>query len=186
MKKIILFNAITVDGYFEGPNQEIDWHQVDEEFNEFAIEQLKTADTLLFGRITYELMAGYWPTPQAITDDPRVAEIMNSIPKIVFSKTLKQAPWNNTRLVNSDAAAELARLKQQPGKDMLIFGSGDLASSLIKAGLIDEFRLLINPVILGSGHPMFKGLNEQLPLTLLKTRTFKNGNVLLYYQPKMT
>ena len=103
MRKVILFNLISLDGFFEGPHQELDWHPVDDEFNEYSIEQLKTADTLLFGRVTYELMASYWPTSLAITDDQRVAEIMNSIPKIVFSRTLQLASWNNTRLINTDA-----------------------------------------------------------------------------------
>lgn len=182
MRKVIVFNMMTLDGFFEGPNQEIDWHNTDEEFNEFAIEQLATADVLLFGRKTYELMASYWPTPAAVTDDPIVAGLMNRLPKIVFSKTLSSADWQNTRLVKDNVADEISRLKQQPGKDLFIFGSADLAASLSNLGLIDEYRVIVNPVVLGQGRPLFKGASQQLKLKLLKARTFRSGNVLLYYQ----
>ncbi|MDD5371733.1 MAG: dihydrofolate reductase family protein, partial [Anaerolineaceae bacterium] len=130
MRKIILFNMITLDGFFAGPDGNIDWHKVDEEFNDFAVQQLHTAGGLIFGRVTYQLMAGYWPTPAAVHDDPIVADLMNTIPKTVFSRTLNQADWDNTRLVKTDAAGEVSRLKGEPGKDVFIFGSGNLASSL--------------------------------------------------------
>ena len=183
MRKVILFMMVTLDGFFEGPNGEIDWHNVDEEFNEFAIDQLNSVDVLLFGRKTYELMANYWPTPQAVTNDPIVAEKMNTKSKIVFSKTLEKADWNNSRLIKDYIAEEISKLKGQPGKDLIIFGSSDLAVTFIRHGLIDEFRIMVNPVVLGNGKPLFKGLNEKLTLKLLKTRTFRSGNVLLYYQP---
>jgi dihydrofolate reductase len=183
MRKIILFNMITLDGFFEGPNRDIGWHNVDEEFNEFAIDQLNSADGLIFGRVTYQLMAGYWPTELATTDDPIVAGLMNRIPKIVFSRTLEKVEWNNTRLVKEDVAGEISKLKQQTGKDLYIFGSADLASTFTELGLIDEYRIIVNPVVLGSGTPLFKDLNHKLNLKLLKTKTFKSGNVLLYYQP---
>lgn len=185
MRKVILFNMVTLDGFFEGPDRDINWHNVDDEFNEFAIEQINTVDTLIFGRVTYELMASYWPTKEAITNDPIVADKMNSMPKIVFSKTLASADWQNTRLVKGDAAKEIAKLKKQSGKDLIIFGSADLAASFIKDGLIDEFRVMLNPVLLGRGTPLFKGIHEKLNLKLLKTKTFGSGNVLLYYQPVM-
>jgi dihydrofolate reductase len=183
MRKVILFNMVTLDGFFEGPDRDINWHNVDDEFNEFAIEQINTVDTLIFGRVTYELMASYWPTKEAITNDPIVADKMNSMPKIVFSKTLASADWQNTRLVKGDAAKEIAKLKKQPGKDLIIFGSADLAASFIKDGLIDEFRVMLNPILLGRGTPLFKGIQDKLNLKLLKTRRFGSGNVLLYYQP---
>ena len=184
MRKVFLFNMITIDGFFEGPNQDLSWHHVDEEFNEFAIEQLKEVDTLLFGRVTYQVMASYWPTEFAISNDPSVAELMNNMPKIVFSKTLDKAEWTNTRLVNDHPAVEVSRLKEQPGKDIAIFGSSDLAVTLAERGLIDEYRIIINPVFLGSGTPLLKGIKEKLNLKLLKSRTFKSGNVLLYYVPE--
>jgi len=183
MRKVILFNMVTLDGFFAGPNGEIDWHHVDEEFNEFAIAQLNSANGLLFGRVTYQLMASYWPTDMARTDDPVVADKMNTLPKIVFSRTLNQADWNNTRLVKGNAAEEISKLKQQPGRDWLLFGSADLASTLTHFGLIDEYRLMVNPVVLGSGQPLFKDIEDRLNLKLINTKTFRNGNVLLCYQP---
>lgn len=185
MRKAIMFNLITVDGFFEGTNQwDISWHQVDQEFNEFSIEQLGRAGGLIFGRVTYQGMASYWPTPAANQDDPVVAGLMNSIPKYVFSKTLETAEWNNSHLINSDAVAELKKLKEQPGKDLFIFGSANLSSTFIKNGLIDEFRLMVNPIVLGKGGPLFNGNLEMLKLKLLDLKTFRNGNVLLYYQPE--
>jgi len=183
MRKIIFQNAISLDGYYEAPNREIDWHNVDAEFNDFAVSFLNTIDTLLFGRLTYQLMADYWPTTDGLKDDPVVAERMNSLSKIVFSKTMKKADWNNTRVFSGNIPDEINKLKQQPGKDIAIFGSSDLAVSFIPFGLIDEFRILVNPVILGNGKPLFKGLKERLKLKLLKTKTFNSGNVLLYYKP---
>ena len=183
MRKVIIFMMVTLDGYFEGPNKEIDWHVVDDEFNEFAIDQLNSVDILLFGRVTYELMAGYWPTPYATTNDPVVAGKMNSIPKIVFSRTLNKVDWQNTRLVKENFVEEIRKLKQQPGKDLIIFGSSDLAVTFIQQGLIDEFRIMVNPVVLSNGKPLFKGLPQKLDLKLQKARTFNSGNVLLYYRP---
>lgn len=182
MRKLCMFNLITLDGYFEGPNREIEWHNVDDEFNEFAIDQLNTTDLLLFGRITYELMASYWPTETAVKNDPIVAGKMNILPKIVFSKTLTSVKWNNTRLVKENVAEVILKLKQQPGKDMFIFGSSGLSLTCIKHGLIDEYRIIVNPVVLGNGNPLFKGIDNRLYLKLIKTRKFKSGNVLLYYE----
>jgi dihydrofolate reductase len=184
MRKVVFFMLTTLDGFFEGPDREIDWHNVDQEFNDFAIDQLNSVDVLLFGRVTYQLMAGYWPTPAAKADDPIVAKKMNTSPKIVFSKTLSRVDWQNTRLVKENFVEEILKLKGQPGKDMIIFGSSDLAITFIGHGLIDEYRIMINPVALGGGKSIFKGIQEKLDLTLLKTRTFKSGNVLLYYEPK--
>jgi len=183
MRKVFMFNLVTLDGYFEGLNREIDWHNVDAEFNEYAIDMLNSADTLLFGRVTYELMANYWPTPDAIKNDPIVAEKMNTLPKIVFSRTLDKAEWQNTRLVKGALAEEIQKMKKQPGKDMVILGSGSIVSGLAPLGLIDEYRIMVNPVILGWGKPLFTGIKDRLNLKLLKTKTFKSGNVLLYYEP---
>ena len=183
MRKLFLFMMVTLDGFFEGPNGEIDWHNVDEEFNEFAIHQTSEVGALLFGRKTYELMASYWPTESAKNDDPVVAGLMNSLPKIVFSKTLDKVGWDNSRLVKDQIAEEVTRLKSQPGKDLAIFGSSNLCVSLMQMGLVDEFRIMVNPVVLGRGHTLFGGIKDKLDLKLLKTRAFRNGNVLLYYQP---
>jgi dihydrofolate reductase len=183
MRKVIMFNMVTLDGFFAGPNGEIDWHNVDGEFNEFAIDQLGSADGLLFGRVTFQMMASYWPTEAATTDDPIVAGKMNALPKVVFSRTLVKAEWSNSRLVKGNVAEEITKLKQQPGKDLLLFGSADLASTLTRLGLIDEYRVMVNPVVLGSGKPLFKDVHQRFGLKLEKTKTFRNGNVLLYYQP---
>ncbi len=182
MRTLYLFNMITLDGYFEGATKwDISWHKVDAEFNEFAIEQLNATDTLIFGRVTYEGMAAYWPTETPIKNDPIVANMMNSSPKVVFSRTMKNAEWNNTRVVKENTAQELANLKKQSGKDIGILGSANLASTLVESGLIDEYRVMINPVILGKGTLLFQGFGDRLNLRLLKARTFKSGNVLLCY-----
>jgi dihydrofolate reductase len=144
---------------------------------------LNSVDTLLFGRVTYELMASYWPTPDAIKNDPIVAEKMNTLPKIVFSKTLNKVGWNNTRLVKDVISKEIEKMKQVPGKDIVILGSGSIMSEFAQRGLIDEYRIMVNPIVLGDGKPLFKGIKDRLNLKLTKTRTFGNGNVLLYYQP---
>ncbi|RDE17930.1 MAG: riboflavin biosynthesis protein RibD [Candidatus Thorarchaeota archaeon] len=183
MGRIIVSNLVSVDGFFAGPNGEIDWHNVDAEFNEYANDLLSTVDGLLFGRVTYQMMADYWPTSSAITNDPIIAEKMNSLPKIVFSRTLKKAEWKNTRLVKGDIKQEISKLKRQPGKDLVVLGSGTIVSTLTQLGLIDEYRIIVNPVVLGDGKTMFRGIRDRLSLRLLKTRTFRSGNVLLYYEP---
>jgi dihydrofolate reductase len=183
MRKLFAFNLISLDGFFEGPNRELDWHNVDGEFNEFAIEQTSAVDALLFGRVTYQMMASFWPTPGAIAADPVVAGLMNRLPKLVFSTTLASVEWNNTRLVKDRVAEEILNLKQQPGKDLALFGSANLLSTLMQLDLVDEHRLLVNPVVLGNGNPLFKRAKDRLNLKLTRSRTFCNGNVLLCYQP---
>jgi dihydrofolate reductase len=183
MRKVVFFNLISLDGYFEGPHRDINWHHVDEEFNDFAIQQTGEFGALLFGRVTYELMASYWPTESAKRDDPEVAALMNSIPKVVFSNTLDKVEWENTKLVKGNYSAEVSKLEEQPGKDIAIFGSSDLAVMLIDLGLIDEFRIMINPIVLGGGKPILHGIKSQLELKLIKVKQFKSGNVLLYYEP---
>lgn len=175
---------ISLDGFFEGPNHEIDWHNVDEEFNGYAIGFLNTVDTLLFGRVTYELMASYWPTLPARADDPIVAEKMNTLKKIVFSRTLQKAEWENTKVVKENIAEEILKLKREQGKDIAMFGSSDLALTFIKLNLIDEYRIIVSPVVLGNGKSLFSGLQNKLNLRLMNTKRFDSGNVLLYYQPE--
>lgn len=174
----------SLDGFFEGPNHEIDWHNVDEEFNEFAIKQLNEIDTLLFGRVTYQLMANYWPTTSAKEDDPIVSELMNKLPKIVFSKTLSTVDWNNTKLVKDNIKEVVTDLKLQSKKDIAIFGSSNLSVTLLELKLIDEIRIIVNPVILGDGKSLFNGIKNKLNFELLKTKVFNSGNILLYYKPK--
>jgi dihydrofolate reductase len=186
MRKLIVFNNVSLDGYFAGENGDISWAHSgndDAEWNAFVAENASGGGQLLFGRITYELMAGYWPTPQAIKNDPVVAEGMNSMPKVVFSRTLEKASWNNTKLVKSDIASEIRKMKIEPGEGMAILGSGSIVSQLAQEGLIDEFRIVVNPVVLGKGKTMFDGISEKLNLKLTKSRTFSNGKVLLCYEP---
>ena len=191
MRKIHLFMMLSLDGFFEGPNHDLSWHHVDDEFNKFAIEQLHETGLMLWGRRTYELMEAYWPKaekdPETVGDNVEVARLMNNIPKIVFSRTLKGVRetenWKNVKLVHEVNPAEIQRLKQQSGKDIWV-GMSDLALSFVKHDLIDEYRFVINPVAIGKGTQMFHGLDHRLNLELTKTRRFDSGNVLLYYRPK--
>jgi dihydrofolate reductase len=183
MRKLIFQMLVSLDGYFEGPNGELDWHRADSEFNDYAIDMLNTVDTLLFGRATYKLMASYWPTETALSDDPVVAGKMNTLPKIVFSHTLDTVTWKNSRLVKGNAIEEICQQKQQQGKDMLIIGSNRLAQSCMQAGLIDEYRIMVSPVVLGAGNTLFRNISTRQALQLSRTRRFDSGMVLLYYQP---
>jgi dihydrofolate reductase len=184
MRKLIMWNMVTLDGFFEGPKSwDLDWHNDvwGEELEQFSLEQLKSADMLLFGRVTYQGMANYWPSA---TGEVEVANFMNNIPKVVFSRTLEKAEWNNTRLVKANAEDQVAELKQQYGKDMLLFGSANLASSLMRQDLIDEYRLGINPVVLGGGNPLFKPNPDRMKMKLLEAKPLKSGCVILRYQPE--
>jgi dihydrofolate reductase len=182
MREVIMWNLMSLDGYFEGPQKwDLDFHNTvwGEELQAISQEQLKQTDAILFGRVTYEGMAAYWQT----STEPEAAA-MNSLPKVVFSKTLKEATWNNTRLVSGDAAEEVVRLKQQDGKLLFIFGSAELTDSLLKAGLVDELRIVVAPVLLGKGTPLFKNHDAQQSLELVDARPLpKSGAVILRYKP---
>jgi dihydrofolate reductase len=182
-RKLFSFMVMTLDGFTEGPNREFDWPNVDDEFNEFSLSQLNDIDVLLFGRVTYDLMASYWPTPEAKREDPMTADRMNTAHKIVFSSTLRNAEWSNTTLASGDAAEVVRELKQQPGKDLALFGSATLTVSLLEQGLVDELRVMVNPILLGGGASLFAGLKERVHLILVRTTTFSSGNVLLTYRP---
>ena len=186
MRKLVVFNNVTLDGYFSGPHGDISWahrSKQDAEWNAFVAENAKGGGVLVFGRITYELMASYWPTADALKNDPVVAERINNLPKVVFSRTLDKAPWRNTKLVKSNLAEEIRKLKQEPGEHMAIMGSGSIVSQLAQSGLIDEYQLVVNPIVIGKGRTMFEGVPERLIVKLTKTRAFENGNVLLCYEP---
>ena len=181
MRRLVMWNLVAIDGFFEGPKSwDLDWHEYvwGEELEQLSLEQLKSADMLLFGRVTYQGMASHWPSATG-----EVADVMNGILKVVFSRTLDKAEWTNTRLVKADARDEVARLKQQPGKDLFIFGSADLSSTLIRHGLIDEYRLGLTPVVLGSGKPLFKPGPDRLRMRLLEARPLKSGCVILRFEP---
>ncbi len=183
MSRLFAFNMVTLDGYFEGPGHDISWHNVDEEFNAYAIAQLHDIGTLVFGRVTYELMASYWSTAAAKTDDAVVAELMNSLPKIVVSKRLAEVSWTNSRLIQGRLEDEFSKLKRRSEKDLAVFGSANLLKSLMQMDLVDEHRLMVNPIVLGTGTHLFQRGEGKLSLRLLRTRAFKNGNVLLSYEP---
>lgn len=186
MRRLIVFNHVSLDGYFVDTNGDMSWakadHQ-DEEWNAFVSENASGGGVMVFGRVTYDLMAGFWPTPFALENMPVVAERMNNLPKVVFSRTLDEASWNNTTLVKGDLAEEMRRMKQEPGEGMAIMGSGTIISQLAQQGLIDEYQIVVNPIVLGKGRTMFESIKDKLTLKLTKSRAFNNGNVLLCYEP---
>ncbi len=184
MRKLTVFNLVSLDGYFTGVHGDISWHMVDPEFQELAERASTSGNTLLFGRVTYELMASFWLSAEARKTDPVVAGGMNASAKIVFSRTLDRADWNNTQLVKSDLVAEVRSLKQGEGPGLTVLGSGSIVSQLTQARLIDEYDVLINPVVLGQGRSMFEGVRDRLLLRLTASRVFGNGNVLLTYVPQ--
>ncbi len=178
MRRIIVSNHMSLDGFFEGPNKEIDWFGFNEELFAYSVDLLNSVDALLFGRTTYEMMAAYWTSAPP---DP-IADKMNSLPKVVFSTTLQSADWNNARLVKGNLAEEVSRLKQQPGRDMVVLGSATLASSLLQLGLVDEYRVILTPVLLGTGKPLFEGIRQKMELKLVGSRPLASGVVVLTYQ----
>ena len=186
MRKLVVFNSVTLDGYFADVNGDMSFAHKDNkdaEWNAFVEENASGGGALVFGRVTYELMKSYWPTPIAIKNDPVVAERMNSMPKVVFSRTLDKASWNNTKLVRHCMAEEIRKMKKEPGEGMAILGSGSIVSQLAQEGLIDEYQIVVNPVVLGKGRTLFGGIKESLTLKLIKSRTFHNGSVFLCYEP---
>lgn len=185
MRKLIVFNHITLDGYFVGVNGDSSWAHAnndDAEFSAFVQENAKGEAQLLFGRVTYELMASYWPTPQAAKDNPIVAKGMNSMEKVVFSKKLDKVSWSNTKLVKGDLVTEVRKLKNESGPGLLIMGSGSLISQLAQARLIDEYQIIVNPVFLGKGRTLFETVEEKQSLKLTKTKVFKNGKVFMRFE----
>ena len=182
MRNVILSVMVSLDGYFEGPGEgweKIDWHRADDEWEAYSIELLGAADTLLFGRRTYEGFAQYWPAQEG-----EIARLLNTIAKVVFSTTLMAATWEGTRLVRDNAPAAVAKLKAEPGKDILVLASADLAATLTRHGLIDEYRIAVNPVVLGGGTALFREHASRLNLRLLGTKTFTSGIVELRYAPE--
>jgi dihydrofolate reductase len=180
MPKLILWDMLSLDGFFEGPNKgDIDWFLFDDELEKYVLETQSDVGTLVFGRNTYELMAAYWPSAEG-----QIADFMNRVPKVVFTTTLREASWNNSRVPDAGVTEEIKRLKQQPGGDIFCFGSADFASTLINEGLVDEYRIGINPILLGSGVPFFKGGDTRHKLKLVDSKPLKSGLVILHYQPE--
>jgi dihydrofolate reductase len=175
---------MTLDGYFEGnQNWDLQFHGSiwGQELQKLSIEQLNAADYLVFGRVTYEGMAAYWTDPVLSKQEGEIAELMNGIPKLVFSKTLKSAEWNNTTIISENASAEMRKLKEQGGSDMYVFGSANLSETFVNDDLFDEYRIGIAPVILGSGRPLFRQGIASKNLSLISTQQLLNGGVILKY-----
>jgi dihydrofolate reductase len=187
MRKLAVFNMISLDGYFVDANGDMSWaysdRSNDAEFNEFIQNNARGGGELLFGRKTYDLMVKHWPTPEAKQNDPVVAEGMNNMPKVVFSRTMDKAAWQNTRLVKNNMVDEVRKMKTNTGVGMAILGSGEIVSQLSQEGLIDEYQALVIPIVLGKGRTMFDGMTKTLKLKLTSSRAFKNGNVFLRYEP---
>jgi dihydrofolate reductase len=185
MARLTVFNNISLDGFFTDAKGTMDFaHQSadDKEWNKFASGNAKGGGALLFGRVTYEMMAGFWPTPAAAQMMPVVAERMNNLPKYVFSRKLKKAAWQNTTLLKGNLKTEIAKLKL--GKaDIAILGSGNLVAQLAALGLVDEYQFVVIPIVLGKGRTMFEGVKKPIPMELVKSKTFGNGNTVLWYKP---
>jgi dihydrofolate reductase len=178
MRRLIVSNVMSLDGFFEDTEQKIDWFPRDEEFFAYARAMLRSVDTILFGRTTWLMMAAYWPS--APTDE--IAEKMNGLAKIVFSSTLTAAEWNRTTLLREDPVREVSRLKQSAGGDMVVLGSGALASSLLAAGLVDEYRVIVDSVVLGNGTPLFQNIPVRIRLRLASVQRLASGVVILTYK----
>lgn len=169
---------ISLDGYFEAPHHDLSWHNTDQEFVDFADKQLGEVDTLIFGHRTYDMMAEFWTSPETLEEDASTAVPMNELHKVVFSHTPLTPEWKNTE-ASTDLVGKINELKAQSGKDIAVLGSSHLGKEMIEAGLLDEVRIMINPVFIGDGSTLFEGLSKKLELK--STRTFENGNVLLTY-----
>jgi dihydrofolate reductase len=189
MRKVKLQMQVTLDGFVGGPNGEMDWMvwDWDDALKEYAMELTNSADTFMMGRATGQGMAVYWPTvasnPESKEEDLWIADILNSAPKIVFSKTVSAIDWTNVRVAR-DVVAEIRQLKQQPGKDLLLYGGAGIVASFIKENLIDEYHLFVNPVAIGKGKAIFNKLENNLKLKLVRTITSSVGIVVVCYEPE--
>lgn len=184
MPRLVVYNSMSLDGFFTDARGDMSWaHKQDPEWQAFVRENASGGGQLLFGRKTYELMAGFWSTPAAMQSNPVVAERLNALPKFVCSRTLARASWNNTTLLQGDLAAEIRKLKQQAGADIVVMGSGSVVAQLTEAGLVDEYQIVLNPLVVGAGRTLFEGVQRKLPMKLAKSRPFANGNVVLFYEP---
>ncbi len=181
MRRVVVDALISLDGYFAGPRDELDWFVTDDDSMGWSHDILRGAGTILYGRVTYEGMAKYWTT--AVDVDPFVKERLNELPKVVFSRTLPRASWHNSTLVREDTVAAVELLKQQAGKDLVVLGSGKLVAALARASLIDDYMLRLQPVILGAGRPLFESLPGYQRLRLVASKTFRSGVLGLHYQP---
>ncbi len=187
MRRVIVTLWVTLDGFIAGPNGEMNWVMVDEDMGKYEDDLVSAADTLLLGRVTYQSFAGSWPkvpqNPSASEGEKEYARKLNAMRKIVFSRTLEKAEWNNSSLAKEVISGEIEKMKQEPGKDMVIYGSASIVQAFTNLGLIDEYQLLVHPVVLGDGKPLFKNIKDRQNLKLVNTKTFNSGVLGLYYQP---
>lgn len=185
MQRLAVFQNISLDGYFVDSDGQMSWAKMDNdaEFNRFTTENAKGGGTLIFGRVTYDLMVSFWTTAQAKQMFPEVAEKMNNGTKVVFSRKMDKATWTNTKLEKGDLVSTILRMKSEPGKGMVILGSGSIVAQLAPEHLVDEYQLVVNPIVLGAGRTMFEGIRERVNFKLTKTKTFQNGKVFLAYAP---
>ena len=185
MRNLVLFMHVSLDGFVAGPKGEMNWINVDEEIFDYAEQRTQAADTALYGRVTYQMMEGYWPTaadqPSPTRHDIQHSKWYNSVAKVVLSRTMKGENLPNTKIISDNLTDEINHIKQGPGKEIIIFGSPSAAHSLMAAKLIDDFWLFVNPIILGQGIPVFKDINEKTELTLVKCHVFSSGVVCLHY-----
>lgn len=182
MRKLILIVMVSLDGKYAAPGEgleTIDFHHADDEWEQYSVEVLSNTGTLLFGRKTYQGFAAFWPEQEG-----DVARLLNTLPKVVFSTTLDEATWSGSRLLRGNVEDEIAKLKAEPGGDIIMFGSGDFAATLTQHGLIDEYRITVNPVVLGAGMPLFTDHTRRTELKLIGTHVFRIGTVELRYVPQ--
>ncbi len=185
MRRVILDAIISLDGYYTSLKNEIDWFEFDKQEIDWSKEINRRVDTMLYGRVTYEEFRQFWPKakPSQSGFDPEIIGQLNGLHKVVFSRTIKDTPWKPAEVIREDPATAVARLKQEPGKDMVAVGSGTLVSALMRSGLIDEYRVRVRPIILGAGKSLFVDQNARHPLKLISAKTFANGVVALHYEP---
>lgn len=183
MRKVHTFTSVSLDGFFTDVNGDMSWaHRRDEEWNAFASGNASGDGELLFGRKTYDMMASFWPTPQAAQMLPEVAAGMNRTRKYVVSRTLAKADWENTTLLKGDLVGEIQKLKAGAGPDIVVLGSGSIVSQLTQARLVDGYQIVVIPVVLGQGRTLFETVRDRLDLKLTKSKSFTNGNVVLWYE----
>ena len=194
MRRIVMFNRVTADGYFAGSDGSLDWVVPEEELDRGATEAMAGTGTVLFGRRTYEQFEGFWPkvldethtapdphSPRRSPEMLAMARWLDDADKLVFSKTRKEVTWRNSRLLPELEPREIEAMKSEPGEEMMVFGSGSIVSQLTQHGLIDEYRFIVSPVLIGSGQPLLSGVSKRLPLDLLDATDYPSGNVMLRY-----
>jgi dihydrofolate reductase len=190
MRNLIFFMHTSLDGFVAGPNREMNWIKVDNEIFDFVATMTDKADAALYGRVTYEMMQSYWPTageaPNASKHDKEHSAWYNKVSKIVLSKTISARGLDNTTVISDQLVDNINKIKKQDGKNILIFGSPSASHSLLSLGLIDEFWLFVNPVLLGQGIPLFKGITETTKLKLIESKTFSCGVIALHYETQRT